>query len=260
MILAGEALRRMEALPLAPLTAILGGFYPPLILAPHPDDESLGCGGLIAEACAQGLGPYVLVVTDGTGSHPNSRAYPAPRLRALREAEARAAVAALGLPPDRIGFLGLRDTAAPRAGEAFRAAVAAIMDALREQECRVILGPWRHDPHADHEATHAMAAAAALRAGVQHLAYPVWGWTLPAETVLGGSAPAGYRLDIARHLPAKRRALAAHASQHGGVVTDDPGGFTLPPGLLAQFGRPFETFLLETPNPSGSEPDRSGTF
>ena len=256
MMLAGDALRRMESLPLAPLKTILGG-RAPLILAPHPDDESLGCGGLIAEACAQGLAPRVLVVTDGTGSHPGSRAYPAPRLRALREAEARAAVAALGLASDRIGFLGLRDTAVPRAGEAFEAAVAAVVDAVREEEGGILLGPWRHDPHGDHEATHAIAAAAASQAGVLHLAYPVWGWTLPAETVLDGREPAGYRLDIARHLPAKRRAIAAHASQHGSVITDDPGGFRLPPHLLAVLDRGFETFLTCA---LGPEPGRAAAF
>jgi LmbE family N-acetylglucosaminyl deacetylase len=238
------------------LATILGGRVP-LVLAPHPDDESLGCGGLIAEACAQGLAPYVLIVTDGTGSHPGSRAYPAPRLRTVREAEARKAVAALGLGPGRIGFLGLRDTAVPQAGTAFEAAVATVVAALREAGCGALLAPWRHDPHGDHEATHAIAAAAAHRASVPHLAYPVWGWTLPADTVLDGPEPAGYRLDIARHLPAKRRAVAAHASQHGGVVTDDPGGFRLPPHLLAVFDRGFETFLL---CPLRPEPVRAAAF
>ncbi len=242
MMLARDALRRMESLPLAPLATILGG-RAPLILAPHPDDESLGCGGLIAEACAQRLIPHILVVTDGTGSHPGSRTYPAPRLRALREIEARAAVAALGLASDRVGFLGLRDTAVPRGGEVFAAAIAAVVDALQERECGVLLGPWQHDPHGDHEATHAIAASAASRAGVLHLAYPVWGWTLPPDAALDGPEPAGYRLDIARHLPAKRCAIAAHASQHGRVITDDPGGFRLPAHLLTLFDRGFETFL-----------------
>jgi LmbE family N-acetylglucosaminyl deacetylase len=241
-MLAGEAHRRFEALPVAPLATILGG-HVPLILAPHADDESLGCGGLIAEACAQGLAPYVLIMTDGTGSHPGSRAYPAPRLRALREAEARHAVGALGLPPERIGFLRLRDTAAPRAGEAFEAAVAAVARLLREQGCGVLLAPWRHDPHCDHEAAHEIAVAAAQRTGAARLAYPVWGWTLPLDAVLDEPEPAGYRLDIARHLPAKRRAIAAHASQRGEIITDDPGGFALPATLLALFDRPFETYL-----------------
>src|SRR6202035_4765604 len=44
-----------------------------MILAPHADDESLGCGGLIAELAATGIPPIVVIVTDGTRSHPLSR-------------------------------------------------------------------------------------------------------------------------------------------------------------------------------------------
>ena len=64
---------------------------PFIVIAPHPDDESLACGGLIAEACREGLKRKVVIVSDGAGSHPNSKAYPPDRLRALREAEARRA-------------------------------------------------------------------------------------------------------------------------------------------------------------------------
>jgi hypothetical protein len=87
-----------------------------------------------------------------------------------------------------------------------------------------------------------MAAEAARRAQVRHIAYPVWGWTLPAEDALE-TVVAGGRLDIAAHLPAKRRAIAAHASQHGKVVTDDPTGFTLPAEFLAVFDAPYEVFM-----------------
>jgi LmbE family N-acetylglucosaminyl deacetylase len=64
---------------------------PFIIIAPHPDDDSLACGGLIAEACREGLRGKVVIVSDGAGSHPNSKAYPPDRLRALREEEARRA-------------------------------------------------------------------------------------------------------------------------------------------------------------------------
>ena len=215
------------------------------MLAPHADDESLGCGGLIAEACARGRPPFVLVLTDGAGSHPGSRAYPPARLAALREAEARAAAAALGLPPGRVGFLRLPDTAAPTSGPTFDAAVRAILGRAAEVGCGLLLAPWRHDPHCDHEAAHLMAAEAARRSGLVHLAYPVWGWTLPDAAELPGEAPRGWRLDVARHLPAKRRAIAAHASQHAGLITDDPDGFALPARFLLLFDGPFETYLRD---------------
>jgi LmbE family N-acetylglucosaminyl deacetylase len=234
-------LQAMRALPFRDLGQITDA-GDVLILAPHPDDESLGCGGLIAACCAAGRPPFVLVLTDGAGSHPRSVNYPPQILRATREAEARAAVAALGLPPGRIAFLGLPDTAAPHAGSGFDCAVKAIGALARREGCATIAAPWQHDPHCDHLAAHRMAAAVAAGLDLRHIAYPVWGWTLPAEDRLD-TAVAGFRLDILPHLPAKRRAIAAHASQHGRVVTDDPSGFVLPTAFLAVFDAPYEVFL-----------------
>lgn len=239
-MIAGEALAAMRALPVGDLAAVLGG-RSPLVLAPHADDESLGCGGLLVQAAAAGLQPGVLVLTDGTGSHPGSRAYPAERLQAVRVDEARAAAAILGV--ERIAFLGLRDTAAPTSGAAFEAAVSAIVRTAREWDSGVILAPWRNDPHCDHEAAHLMAVAVARQTGLPHLAYPVWGWTLPAETVLTGPAVAGWRLGVTGQLEAKRRAIRAHRSQYAGLIEDDPAGFQLEAGFLDLFAGPYEVFL-----------------
>ena len=84
---------------------------------------------------------------------------------------------------------------------------------------------------------------AALR-NLRLVSYPVWGWTLPPATEIDELPRAGWRLDIARHLPTKRRAIGAHRSQYGGLITDDPTGFELPPNLLSVFDCPFETFLF----------------
>ncbi len=239
---AGEAHRAMLSFPVADLQIILGG-RAPLVLAPHPDDESLGCGGLLAACAAAGGRPAVLVLTDGAGSHPGSRQYPPDRLRDLRETEAAAAAAALGLEPDRLAFMRLADTAAPLHGQGFATAVATIAGFLHRWACGALLAPWRHDPHCDHLAAHAMAAEAARQTGALHLAYPVWGWTLPVDAVLSGPAPNGYRLDIGATLPAKRRAIAAHRSQYAGLIDDDSAGFQLAAGFIDRFTQQFETFL-----------------
>ncbi len=215
-----------------------------LILAPHPDDESLGCGGLIAACVAAGRIPLVVLLTDGSGSHPNSRAYPKDRLRSVRAQEARTAVAHLGLPPDRIVFLNEPDTAAPRQGPGFDAVVAKLTALIAEEtDCTTILAPWLHDPHCDHEAASLVAARVAAGAGVRHVAYPVWGWMLSGETVVPAASTRGWRLDIGEFLPAKRRAIRAHQSQYGDLITDDPTGFRLPAELLSVFETPFETFI-----------------
>ena len=145
-----EYLDAMRDLPLASLPTITGG--KPLILAPHPDDESLGCGGLIAESYAQGEAPLVVVLTDGAASHPNSRAYPPDRLRTTREAETRAAVACLGLPADQVTFLRTPDTRAPTDGPAFAEVVSRLTVLIQRHACRSILASWAQDPHCDHQA------------------------------------------------------------------------------------------------------------
>lgn len=236
-----EMLRQMRGLPVRDL-ATISGDASALILAPHPDDESLGCGGLIAAASARGRPPFVVFVTDGTGSHPHSRLFPPERMRATREAEATSALRELGLMDEHIMFMRLPDTAAPHVGYLFDRAVETIVTVALRWRCGTIFAPWRHDPHGDHLATHLMAAEVASRHDLRHVSYPVWGWTLPASDPLEDTVR-GARLDISQYLPAKRRAIAAHASQHGGLITDDPEGFCLPRDLLSVFEQPYEVFL-----------------
>ena len=200
----------------------------------------------LAEAALQGRpAPRVVVLTDGSMSHPSSRSHPPPRLRALRQAETQAAVSALGVERERLHFLGLPDGRAPCAGAAMEEAAARVAELARLYQAGAILTTWEHDPHADHVAAYAIGRSAARVAGTRLVSYPVWGWALPQRRRLPVGAVAGARLDIARHLPAKRRAIAAHASQHPGVIADDPNGFHLPASLLSAVDRPFEVFLFE---------------
>jgi LmbE family N-acetylglucosaminyl deacetylase len=239
---AGEIYATFDALPEADVTTVLyGGTV--LILAPHPDDEVLGCGGLIAQAVQQTLPPLICFVTDGTGSHPNSRSFPADRLRRLRERESREAAVILGLPSDRLTFLRLRDTVAPHEGPLFQGAVGILVEFLLAFRCTGIFAPWQLDPHCDHVAAHLMAAAAAARTGIRHISYPVWGLTLPTDADIGDVRVSGWRLPIGRQLDLKRRALIAHASQLGGVIFDDPSGFELNGSAQHRMLRPYEIFL-----------------
>ncbi len=221
------------------LQAITGGAA--LVLAPHGDDESLGCGGLVAAACAAGQPPLLVMLTDGTGSHPNSRSHPAPVLQALREAETLQAASCLGLPAERVIFLRHPDTAAPSEGPALAAAAAAVTDLARRHGCRSVLAPWHHDPHCDHEAAARIAALVAAQAKIPHWAYPVWGRTLPPETPVEDTS--GVRLAVAPWQAVKRRAVRCHRSQWDGVITDDPAGFQMSPEFMALFDTPYDLFL-----------------
>ncbi len=230
------------ALPFAGLDAVCGdgGL---VIVAPHPDDESLGCGGLIAAARAAGIAVEVVVVSDGTGSHAGSRRYPAPVLRRLREGEARDAVAALGVVPDALTFVGLPDRSVATEGpDAARAQDAVATAAVR---CRAgaVCVTWPHDPHCDHLASARLVLATRARLGAARLFfYPVWGWTLPPDTEVG-AAPTGLRFDIAAFADAKATAVAAHRSQVTDLIDDDPAGFRLTDAMLANFDRPYEVLI-----------------
>jgi LmbE family N-acetylglucosaminyl deacetylase len=238
---AAEALKALTRFAITDLPNILGdgGL---VVIAPHPDDESLACGGLIAQACAQGRPTTVIVVSDGTGSHPRSRAYPRARLRALREAEARQAVSALGLAPRRLSFLRLPDRFVPSEGVLAHAAVNQIVSAAKKIDASALFVSWRHDPHCDHEAAYRLARAAQSALGIALYEYTVWGAALkPSKPVTPVSS--GFRLPIAGHRARKRRAIAAHKSQVTGMIGDDPKGFRLSRADLARFAGPFETFI-----------------
>ncbi len=234
-----------------------------LVLAPHPDDESLGCGGLIALVADRGADVAVVVVSDGTMSHPNSRLYPAGRLRATREAEAREAVAALGLDPDGEGvltFLRLPDTAVPSAGEpGFAEAVGWLSDLIQTRGIDTLLSPWRRDPHGDHRAVQAIATAASSGfPSIRVLEYPIWAYASPdPDDAPRWDEVVAWRLDIGGVLGRKRRAIAAHRSQTTPLIDDDPSGFTLSPAVLAHFDRPWEVYLEPL---AMSQPDPKATL
>ena len=240
-------------LPVAPLDTLVNG-KGVVVVAPHPDDESLGCGGLIAEARRLGRAVRLVVVTDGCGSHTHSALYPPERLRSLREDETRAAVAELGLAPEHVRFLRLPDAHAPSTGSKAEAAATAILEEVDACDAGAVFVTWGHDPHCDHQASAAIVGLAqARRPGLRAFAYPVWGWTLPPDTEVG-PAPEGYRLDVSAHGAAKGRAVAAHRSQTTDLIHDDPTGFRLAPEMIAHFEGPYEIFIRLTPAPETARP------
>ena len=219
-----------------------------LVVAPHPDDESLGCGGLLALLAAAGQAPQVAFVTDGTQSHPASRAYPAERLRAVREAEAIEALARLGLPAHAAHFLRHPDCGLPAPGtDAFAHAADQAALLLRRLRPDTLFVAWRRDPHCDHEgAWQLFRSATRLLTDAERprwIEYPVWAWAhaATAHAPRAHEGPA-WRLDVSTVLGQKRAAIHAHRSQLG-LITDDPGGFTLPDRFLPLFLRPWELFL-----------------
>lgn len=241
MVRAGEVLERLRNLPLTDCRTLLRD-SPVLVLAPHPDDESLGCGGLFAACHDEGLAAYAAFLTDGAASHPHSQEYPPARLATLREAEARSALVSLGVEEARIEFLRLPDGEAPARGRTFDSVTDRLAGFARSHAIQTICTTWEHDPHPDHRAAWRVGRQVARTLDVRLLCYPVWGWTIPPDTWLPPTRVAGARLDITRYVATKQRAIACHRSQLTDLISDDPTGFRLSDSMLALFERPFEVF------------------
>ncbi len=222
------------------LPAVFEGRENLVVLAPHPDDESLGCGALLARAFA-GSGAHVICLTDGSASHPKSRQWTPARLADRRCTEMIEAIRRLGGSAGDLTWLGLPDS---RLYQADVPTIAATLEQVIEGHgARHVLAPAAEDHHEDHRATAEFARELRARRPdwVFH-SYPVWSrWDDPV-----------FLQSIARHNPIllptghlhtkKRAAIHAHETQLGRVVTDDPSGFTLPPGFVEKFASEDEIF------------------
>lgn len=240
---AGEVLDAIRRLPLISPAELTGG-RAFLVISPHPDDDALGVGGLIAASRQAGHRAGVVVLTDGSSSHPNSKLFPRQRLVELRRSEALLAADALGLSVSDVYLLGLQDGHAPTEGALFEAAVDRLERVVRAIDAASVFTTWEHDPHGDHKAAFAMAIA--LHQRLPHLkvwAYPIWSWHLdPSETLTGGETT-GVRVDVTPWLSRKRAAIAAHASQMTNLINDDEQGFRFNAETLAPFQTSFEYFI-----------------
>lgn len=201
-----------------------------VIVAPHPDDEVLGLGGLL-----QGHPRVQLVaVTDGEASHPDSTVVDRDRLAALRRAESAEALSRLGRPRIPVTRLSLGDGAV-RA----RSVAAALEPLLTEGD--VCLATWRGDGHPDHEAVGEAAAAACASRGVRLLEYPIWTWhwARPGDPRVPWHRARRIPLD-ADARARKNLAVQAFRTQIRPLGPGPGDRVVLPPHVLARFDRDLE--------------------
>jgi LmbE family N-acetylglucosaminyl deacetylase len=121
-----------------------------LVIAPHPDDETFGCGVVVLRKRDQGTPVTVAIVTDGGGSHGGDE-QTAVRVARQREAEARTACRRLGVDDDHLVFLGFRDGAVGNDVDSLAARLRELLDERRPAQVFV---PVSCDGHTDHNATN----------------------------------------------------------------------------------------------------------
>ena len=221
----------------------LRSLSPILVIAPHQDDETLGCGGLLAVASALGLRPRVAFLTDGAASHKGSATYTPRRLARTRRREALRALDVLGVPVRDVLFLGWPD-ARPHPGGApeYEGAVEGLCAWVRRRPPASVWSPWRGESHCDHEAAAAVArdVASRLPTGPVLMDYLVWGWEEEAHLEVG--APV-WALDCPQTIDQRVRALACHRTQTTDLIVDASEAFRIPERLAALTRRPVELYL-----------------
>ncbi|MBV9594276.1 MAG: PIG-L family deacetylase [Actinobacteria bacterium] len=226
-----------------------------IVVAAHPDDETLGAGGLLAQAGRRGISTVVIVASDGEASHPRSPTIGPAELGRRRRAEVTEAVTLLA-PDATVISLGLPDGNLREHVDELNERIAAELEP-GEGHALWLLAPYRDDGHPDHEAAAVAARTAARRCPVTYLEYPIWFWHW-------GDPDAGEWPDLRRmelepaDREAKGQAIARHVSQTR-ELSDQPGDEAiLPDQFLTHFSRSFETFVPVDPRSQPGDGGRPG--
>ena len=143
-----------------------------VVVAAHPDDETLGIGATIAQLAASGVGVQVVSVSDGGAALPNVSVTERVRLEAARHDELLCAASILGA--ERPLSLGLPDGQLTEHEDHLTGLLVEILHGAGSGTW--CAATWRGDGHPDHEAVGRAATAACARTGVTLVEYPVWMW------------------------------------------------------------------------------------
>ena len=150
---------------------------PTLAIAPHPDDETFGCGAALAALAAAGCKPTVAFLTDGGSSHPAHPTHDRAAISNIRRRESESALRALGITADSIRRLNAVDgTLARLEAEAAGEIVGQLVAILDSTGATTLLRPLRRDGSSEHEAGVRLIDRAVAESGrvVRILEYPVW--------------------------------------------------------------------------------------
>jgi LmbE family N-acetylglucosaminyl deacetylase len=233
--------KKLAQLPVIDADALVPLNHRAVIVAPHPDDEILGCGGLLHQLAQLGRALKVISVTDGSASHPGSRTWPVERLSVVRPQESAEALRRLDLPMHSLQWIrgGFTDTTVAQQEDQLAAFIQRYLEPTD-----VVFTTWANDGHSDHEAVGRASARAAHAAGARLHEVPIWAWhwASPEDERLPWDRARKIMLDPAT-IARKRHAAHAFASQLEG---DPQIGLApvLAPSALERLLQPFEVVFL----------------
>lgn len=173
----------------------LAGFTRIVVFSAHPDDETLGVGGLLVLAGELGIDISVIVATSE---------------RDERVVELTSALSHLGTTAD-LTVLGLTDGGLKHEADPLRDGIDRAL-ASRRSDTTLVLAPWPGDRHGDHRTLGREVAAACAVHGDRLLLYPIWLWQWGSPDDLPWDRASEVELTSSAR-ERKRAALSAFASQ-----------------------------------------------
>ena len=226
------ACEALSTLPFAGVQSLVPAEARLVVCAPHPDDEILPCGGLLASAFDKGNEVLVIAITDGEASHGDSfrevlrLSRPIETTEALQLLGVDAAIVRLRMPDGK--------------GAEFEGFLSDILRCKLQQR-DIVLVPWRWDGHPDHEAAARAASQAASEVGCVLFEMPIWGWhwSNPNNTPLPWKQAVRFELSES-HRQRKLDAIAAFNSQLSPIGDRPP---ILTQTTLKRFSRHWELYL-----------------
>jgi len=214
---------------LAGLPAFSLPLGPVIVLAPHPDDESLATGGLVAALAHQQTALSVVAITDGEAAYDPAGDQ---KLARLRRQEQTAALSILGVYDEQILRLRLPDRWVHEHETALSERLIDLL--VKAGPTATVIAPWSSDFHSDHEAIGRAAERATEQMGTALVRWFWWSWhrrSIAEMTAL----PLKRFAFTPQWLELKLAAIHQHKSQLGADAI-------LPYSILAPAHRCFEVF------------------
>jgi len=234
---------------------------PALVVAPHPDDEVFGAGGLIALKRAAGARVDVVFLTAGGTSHAGCCGLSAGEVGANRRRLAEQAGGILGVEPQSMHWLGWVDGTLPRRGAAgFADVVVTLKGVFENLGAQEIYCPHPLEVWSDHVAASEIVAAAVagMTARPRVYYYLVWAWlNQPLRGLMKLGWRGARRCDVRDVFEKKKAAMRAYLEDKA-PGCGKPWIGVLPADLLRSFDWPHELFFeaggvggAESPRESG---------
>jgi len=163
-----------------------------IVFAPHPDDETLGCGGTIAKRLREGYDVLIVFMTDGRNALSklfNICSNPTPlKLREIRKEEAKKAAKVLGVKEEKLIFLDIEDGSLEKKGIAQEK----LLKILKENSPEEVYFPQAKEANRDHIVTNTIVKDSISELKIHPIEY---------QYVIAWSIPFCILSHVKRHLP-----------------------------------------------------------